>query len=354
MRNFILILAISISSAISLQAQTNTAYYYHNLPYGSESVFNPLSVLLNRGFDVLQVRRNQRDIWNLDYEEDFLHIIHSLSHPARYIEEYGWSQFAKRELFPLDFSKYGARWAPNYTLHLIGGGYTYMALYEWFNANNVKFPALWSASTVLVSALINETIENKSVTRGNTDAIADFYFFDIGGILLFSLPSVNRFFSKYLHLRDWSFQPAFTYPDLSLHNHGQYFSIKINLPLKNLSLFGYTGMGAMGGITYHVDKENDISVGFGAKSSRFVDADDGQHLHAVQFAKCGGFFWDRNGSLLTSLVINDIQDYFINFNIYPGISKRTKNLGMWAVFSRKGVFTAGIIFRRQISFGVGI
>ena len=82
---------------------------------------------------------------------------------------------------PLSFTPDTAYWVPNYTLHLIGGGMTFRALTEWFEDQRFPLAWLWSGAIMLGSAFVNETLENKRNTGCNTDAIADVYFFDIGG-----------------------------------------------------------------------------------------------------------------------------------------------------------------------------
>ena len=128
---------------------------------------------------------------------------------------------------------------------MIGGGTTYVALAEWFAANHVPAPQLFSAGTLLASAFVNETLENKGVVGYNTDAIADFFFFDIGGIILFSFDWPKQLFSRYIIVADWSMQPAFTYPNFNLHNQGNYFLVKFPIPyFSDLRLFSTIGLGA--------------------------------------------------------------------------------------------------------------
>ena len=48
-------------------ASAQDRLYYHNLPYGSEAHYNPISVILNGSFDIVQMENRSREIFNLPY-----------------------------------------------------------------------------------------------------------------------------------------------------------------------------------------------------------------------------------------------------------------------------------------------
>jgi len=213
---------------------------------------------------------------------------------------------------------------------------TYTALAEWYEAHGVPGPHWFSAGTLLASAFVNETLENKGVVGDNTDAIADFFFFDIGGIILFSFDWPNEFFSKTLIVADWSLQPSFTYPNFDLHNQGNYFSVKFPLPFyQRLRLFSYMGLGTLFGLSYQLDGQYSVSGAAGTVASRLVSTSLKNADNDVEFAKSAGLFVDRNNSLLASFQITNVQDYFLHFNLYPNVFA-TPQLGMWAVVDKSG------------------
>jgi hypothetical protein len=181
----------ALSSASSARADDSLGdarepYFYKGYEYGSQALYGPLWVFLNRGFDVLQDRSGSRSIFQQEYARNGENVGKNLIDPIPAIGHRGWGRFLREEILPLSYTRTSARWVPNYTLHLIGGGTTYTALAEWYEAHGVPGPHFFSAGTLLASAFLNETLENKGVVGDNTDAIADFFFFDIGGILLFS------------------------------------------------------------------------------------------------------------------------------------------------------------------------
>lgn len=55
-----------------------------------------------------------------------------VGNPIPAISNDGWKAFFTEDIFPLSFTQSTARWTPNYSLHLIGGGMTYTSLREWF------------------------------------------------------------------------------------------------------------------------------------------------------------------------------------------------------------------------------
>ena len=187
-------------------------YFYQHYDYGSQALYSPVWVFLNRGYDVLQDHVATRNILDQHYRTNTGNVLRNLANPFPAISADGWKTFLTEEIFPLSFTQHTARWVPNYTLHLIGGGTTYTALAEWFDDRSVPLPHLWSGLTLMASALVNETIENKGIVGYNTDAIADIWVFDIAGMILFSFDAPNRFFSREVVISDWSLQPTFTLP----------------------------------------------------------------------------------------------------------------------------------------------
>jgi hypothetical protein len=336
--------------------QNGPPYFYKGYDYGSQALESPLWVFLNRGFDVLQDQTGSRgrDIFAQDYSVDAKNVAKNLADPFPAIAARGWGRFLREEIFPLSYTQKSARWVPNYGLHLVGGGTTYVALSEWFASNHVPAPDVFSAGTLLASAFVNETLENKGVVGYNTDAIADFFFFDIGGIILFSFDWPKQLFSHYIIVSDWSMQPAFTYPDFNLHNQGNYFSVKWPIPyFESLRLFASIGLGTLGGLSYKFDREYSVSGGVGNMATRLVPTSTTNADNDVLFTKAAGIFLDRNESLLASLRVTDQEDYTVNFNLYPN-AFGTPNLGLWSVVDRNGHFVFGASFSHSLGLGLGI
>ncbi|HEY5090871.1 MAG TPA: hypothetical protein VIK30_12920, partial [Polyangia bacterium] len=148
-------------------------YFYFGRDYGSEALYGPLWVFVNRGYDVLQDHVAGRNIFDFDYRTNLGNVARNIGNPFPAISNDGWKTFLTEEIFPLSFTQSTARWTPNYSLHLIGGGMTYTSLREWFEDYDVPAPRVLSALTLMASAFINESLENKGVVGFNTDCIAD-------------------------------------------------------------------------------------------------------------------------------------------------------------------------------------
>lgn len=330
-------------------------YFYFGYDYGSQSLYSPLWVFVNRGYDVLQDHVAGRNVFSLEYRHNAQNVLDNLAHPFSRISESGWKAFVTQELLPLSFTKDTVRWAPNYALHLLGGGTTYTAMTEWFEAHEVPLPRLFSGMTLLAAAFLNETIENKGVVGTNTDCIADIYFFDLGGILLFSFDAPNRFFSRTVTLSDWSLQPSFTFPSGDLHNQGNYFAARWPLPFwPRLRLFSWFGEATTGGLSFAIDDEYSLSAVVGGAATHLVNHSTGVVRNTVDFARTAAIFFDRRNSLLASLQVTDVEDYFIHLNIYPhALTPRGPAVGLWSVVDKHARAAVGISFSRLLGMGSG-
>lgn len=135
----------------------------------SQALYGPLWVFVNRGYDVLQDHVAGRNIFTFDYRTNLGNVARNIANPFPAIAADGWKTFLTEEIFPLSFTQSTARWTPNYRLHLIGGGMTYTSLREWFEDYGVPPPRVFSAVTLMASAFVNESLENKGFVGFNTD-----------------------------------------------------------------------------------------------------------------------------------------------------------------------------------------
>jgi hypothetical protein len=330
-------------------------YFYHGRDYGSEALYGPLWVFMNRGYDVLQDHVAGRNIFDFDYRTNTGNVVHNILHPIPAISNDGWKTFFTEEIFPLSYTQSTARWTPNYSLHLIGGGMTYTSLREWFEDYHAPLPRVFAAMTLMSAALVNESLENKGIVGFNTDCIADIYFFDLGGILLFSFDWPNRFFSQEIVIADWSQQPSFTLPNGDLHNVGNYFAAKWALPFyRRLSLFAWFGEATTGGLSFALDDQYSISASAGGAAIHLVNQSTNTVQNVVDFVPTGALFLDRNNSLLASLQVTNVDDYFIHLNLYPhAVTSRGPPIGVWAVVDKRARVAAGFAIGRPFGIGAG-
>lgn len=343
--------AAPVVSADSTRPDT---YFFDDLEYGSQSTFGPASVFLNRGFDVFQFAGISRHLAAFPFRRGARDVARSVARPREQIERIGLGRFLTTEILPLNFTTSDARWYPNYTLHLVGGGITYTTLREWFSSRNVGAPGAWSALVIISSGFMNEITENRGVYGKVADHVADLYVFDIAGIMLFSVDGVNRFFSHSLHAADWSPVPSVTTAG-NLQNAGQYTVLRIGLPgTDRFRLFFRMGLGGMLGVSVRTSPSDSFTLAGGTATDELVvlDADRGEI--GIRSRAAVGLFYDRNNSLLASLVVKPSVKEPAVLNIYPGVLPLVgRHAGIWVALHHDMNPTVGISLRHTFGLGFG-
>ncbi len=343
------IVSVSIILALtSVEAQEKKYYFYHSLPYGSESIFNPFSLLANGGFDELQSYEYSHSLSQIPWKNGGRNVWLNITAPFPQINKYGWDRFIENEIIPTSLNTERAQYFPNYTLHLIGGGMASRKITEWYDAHGYPLPIVLGALTTMAYHYINEIVENGN-TEGfisNTDPIADLLVFDPLGILLFNFDGVSEFFSEKLSLNDWSMQPAISFNPLSIRNVGQNFVMKHPLSSSGkTSLLYHFGSFGMLGLSFKTNDEEAISFGLGVSSKRVytVDTRNGSITKSIVVGPMGGLYWDRNNSLLASFVLCDSFYEIVRLNIYPGVLKIfSVSPGIFASMGERGKYTFGM------------
>ncbi|NWF90603.1 MAG: hypothetical protein HXY50_14215 [Ignavibacteriaceae bacterium] len=326
-------------------------YFYTNKKYGSEALFNPISLLLNGAYDVTQLQSVTNNIHDPEFSKKAKVVFRNLSHPIESIRNYGTEKFLKGEFLPLSWEKGNMQWIPNYQNHLIGGGMLYTAMKEWYREHNFPEPWIWSAATLMTQHLLNEIYESGAHEGWSVDEVSDIYIFDLGGIILFSFDSVNEFFSETLNYSDWSLQATVTAPHGRVHA-GQYFSLKWKLPFsEDYSLFYRYGMGGVAGLSKAINEEDNLSVGIGFRTKHLIDVGP-YRQRTIETGWQVGFFYDRNNSLMTSVIFSGIKEYFCTIDVYPGILMIGDfSPGLWTVIGRNGNTMIGLSTRYVLSIG---
>jgi hypothetical protein len=335
---------IVLLCAQPLQAQ-DTLYFYTGKTYGSEAVFNPINVLFNEGYGILQLDGWHRRITDYPYRLALSNVMRALGRPFETVSRYGVGRFLRSEIFPLSTrGSGGGQWVPNYQLHLIGGGMVSAALREWYQVHDIPHPALMSFLTVSTVHLLNETIENNEGNGANADAVADFYVFDIAGVLLYRSERVQRFFSRTLNLASWMAQPAFTWSTFTLQNNGQSYAVKWKFPFsEQLHFFYYFGMNNQVGLSYKRSDETAWSLGGGLHAKKLITLEAETQRKTVELAGTVGLFWDRNNALLASLIYSGAHENTWNLNVYPGVLRiGPVSPGFWIQGTRDGQVVFGI------------
>ncbi|MDP8238226.1 MAG: hypothetical protein P9X24_03970 [Candidatus Hatepunaea meridiana] len=331
-----------------VSAENNGPWFYKGYNYGSQANYNPLALHVNSSFDILQITNRNNDPFSISYDRALHNVTWNLSHAGSVIKQYGWRRFIETEVFPTTISLKNAQYWPNYKLHLIGGGMTYIAITEWFKYHRYKYPRVLSWITMGSYHFLNEIVENNRYVGPNVDPIADIMIFDPLGIALFSIRGVPQFFANRLNMADWSFQPLYDFRTRTLVNNGQKFSFKVKLPyLNRWSFFYLTGTEGLAGLTYKYKDSDNITVGYGlsARELKEIDNNTGVRTLTTRLIQTGGIFYDRNNSLLASLIFGGPRGYIARMNIYPNSLKVNFNSpGFVIAYQDDNTITLGIIF----------
>lgn len=287
--------------------------FYTGVAYGSGAQFNPFSAWITYAFDTLQVNSSFDDG---SLRERWGQVRWDLTHVNSAIRlEGGWTAFVNRQVLPYRFTE--KDWVPNYSLHLLGGGMIYRKNAEWLEAHGQPYPRLTAAVLNMSAELLQEVIEKKSTKHD--DEIADVFIFEPAGILLYSYEPFARWSADTLHLVDWPYQAMYD-PNRprtgggrgGLVNVGQNFAARPELfGSRNHRAFVYFGMTTLAGLSHRITAEHSVSWGFGAAITHAKDPTTTRYA--------GGLFWDRNDSLMGSLIVNGTEDLKVRLNLYPGI-----------------------------------
>jgi hypothetical protein len=338
------------------RAEEPKLYFYHGKNYGSEAIFNPITVIINGGFGILQISNRSNDLSTVNFKQGFRNVTYNLGHPIRTIEKFGWDNFLSREVIPTSIEIKSAQFYPNYYNHLIGGGFTYRALVDWYRYHNFPQPVLWSLTSWFIYHMLNEVVENNQFNGANVDPIADMYIFNTAGLILFSFNSVANFFATKLNMRDWSFMPAYDPWNNTIENNGQNYMIRFKLPfLDRWSLMYHWGVHGMYGLSHRLKKGNTFSISGGLVVKDLVEIDNETGVREVTatLVWTAGLFWDRYNSLMTSLIFSGTKGYKARLNIYPGVIKFGKfSPGFFINLRKDNQMVIGLFFAK-IPLGIG-
>lgn len=320
-----LFLSLCICSFGSAQDSTAARRYYfykpENRTFGSESQVGPVSVFLNGGYDMLRNGGHPKNIFTWDYKGDGEHVWKNMRDPIGNIRKFGWKEFVHQEIFNFTIGAKSAEFLPNIGAHTIGNGMHYAKLAEYFDHNDVPLPYLWSGVTEMAYQVMNEVVESDGYRGVNVDLVADLYIFNLAGIGIFSTEWGKQFFSETLPVNEWSPQPMLELNTRYLQNAGQQYYVRKHFAaLGKWSPFFYYGVYNLGGISYAKDAENAYTVGIGQVVNKLREGRSrGFRKIDPQLDIAAGFFWDRNSSLMTSVLFTGPGMYNMQVNIYPGV-----------------------------------
>lgn len=346
----------------SLPAPTVTAtseyiFLRPHIDYGSEALFGPVQVGMNRAFSTTVWVGAERRLGSVEWRSGLRTVWDALSHPGAAIERAGgFENWIKRETLP-GSSFWTWSFAPNIAGHLVAGGISYKHLAEWMESKGVPAPRLTSAGFSWFADFINEVLEGANAgrgTRGHASTVADLYIFDPLGMLLFEIDAVAWFFAGTLRAADWSPQASITLPHGRVQNVAQLMSYKVPLPFtERIRLLFLVGQGTQIGFNYQQDDGYALggALGFAAAQRHVVPGTASERLFAEW---SGGLYLSRNNSLLGSLVVARATSTALQLNLYPGLVPGLfENLGVWAAIGRGRESSFGLSFAMPLGVGLG-
>lgn len=301
--------------------------------WGSVAAYNPLAYYLNTAFDTAQ------NPFYFSQERFFSNhgkLFDRVTHVGRAMDEIGgWGKFFATEFF-------GKRAVPNWTLHLIGGGYDFRYLSEWYRDRGVPKPHLLAFLTCYLANIGNEALETTATQVPATDHIADLFFFDLVGKFLFLNDDVARFFHEDLQMRPWAYQPVLSLNDLRIQNAGLNYVFRPRWLGEGWRPFVHMGLVLLAGVSRHLTAGDWLSIGLG------VVPTDPLELKGDFVA---GFYWDRDDSLLASLTLGGSSNLAFRLNLYPGVIQLLGwDLGLFLGVGKQG----RVAFGADVSLPIGV
>ena len=338
----------------------STGFYWHPTSIGSDSQFNPLTALLNGSFDILRNPAYQDTLTGVDYQGGAVNVFRNVTHPFDALGHIGWGHFAAHEVFPfrgLD-TQYG-QFVPNWFMHGLGEGMLYRKLEDWYAYKGVKHPRVLAILTTTALQYVNEITENGSFRGPNQDPIADMLIWNPLGLVLFSFEPIARFFKGPVKLNYWPGQAVIA-NGLRIYNQSENYAFKVTLGLPiDLRFFMYYGKEGLFGLTGPLNKHDNLSVSLGPalKGMTQTMVGDGtarMFIPGTQLIWETGIFWDRDESLVASLIAGLTEQQSVHLNVYPGLWEWNGwALGGYARWALGEGTSAGVTLRGS-AMGLGL
>lgn len=302
-----------------------------------------LTNYLNTAFDTAQVSGtfSQKDYWR-----NHIGIFDILAHPVDRIEdEGGWGDFFKQEFV-------SARLLPNITLHLLGNGYDFRALAEWYDQRRVPYPYVWAFLSSYAGYIGNEAIESSNPEMDAMDPIADLYIFNLAGNLLFTSDKVVDFVHNRAQMRNWTGQPVLDVRHGEIRNATNNYVLRPPLFGEEIRPFLYFGLHYFGGASFRLADASALSLGAGLAATDPLRETDALSDYLKTIRPAGGIFWDHDDRLLASLVLNGTEELLVRANVYPELLvNRIADLGFYLGIADDGVPSFGVIVQRGVGLG---
>lgn len=327
--------------------------FYQGRPYGSEAQFNPLSLVVNGGFDQFRVQGANRRLGDFPWSGAAKNVLQSIGNTEPALRRYGWSEWLRDEVFPLSGKEGGGgQWVPNYLLHLFAGGMTGVRVTEWFVQHGTPYPEVAAFGTLYAWHFLTEMVERPYGDGHNVDAITDLLLFDLGAFFVWRGERVQKLFSTHVEMTNWPGQPALTFPGPALQNMQMTAMVRGRLPwVDDWRPMMTVGAAFLLGVSRRAGGDDWLSLAAGWDPAENPVVDPLTGKKTVVLNPNAGLFWDRDGSLLASLIVRARREEHVLLNVYPGVVKiGGYSPGLWA----QSVEGGGVRFGVATTWGIGI
>lgn len=294
--------------------------FFHDSPYGTDAQFNPLLVFANQAFDQQRTSK-RRDITTYPFGASFGAVWRTVTRPDKSIKHYGVENWLKNEIFPLTLrGSGGGQWYPNYTLHLFGCGVAYRRLVDWYRDHGVEgHPELAAGITTYAYHFLNEALENGPTADQGVDALSDLLVFDAASIALWNQRWVQHLFTGPIEVNTWYGQPSVGLPGRTIENAFALFVARAAVPhTTNWKVTVTHGYLFSVGVSRRIGSRDWLTLASGADApvNPVIDTVTGKKTATLE--PNAAVFYDRDGSLLASLVTRGGSDNGVTLNVYPG------------------------------------
>jgi hypothetical protein len=325
------------SNAFSLSNEEpikKTYIIYNEETYTVRDLFFPITYYMNTTFDVLQMRET---FPQGGYLEKHRLVLERMADPVGHIKKDG----GAKKFFHDEWAT--IRVMPNIGLHLVGAGYDYRMIAEWYDAHGFLAPYFLSLLTVYAVHLGNEALETAGRHITSHDNLADLYFFDAAGVILFLFEPVAKFFQNTMHLRDWWGQPIVDPKTGTIFNASANYMMRPALFGEFIMPITLMGIQNLAGFSINIFSQYYLSILGG------VTIPDPA---AVTFRAMAGVYIDKNGALIASLIFNGSENFRIKLNIYPEVFGHSKvRLGFFSALDFDNRFWFGITSDLPVGLG---
>ena len=259
----------------------------------------PVTYYFNSAFDVIQ---NPYYFSQSDFIEKHEILFERISSPHESIKnDGGYKKFFNDEFLT-------SRVVPNIGLHMIGGAYDKLYLYQYFEARKYPCPLIFTIGVSYLGHFGNEALELTNPNITSHDNIADLYVFDVLAFYLAFSPRAMSFLVNDLQMKAWHLQPMLLFEKSDITNAGLNYIFRPNIFDSKLRPFVFMGMQNLIGVSYEFGNRQSLTTAFGMALTDPLEQ-KGKFVTAL--------FYDKNDFVASSLYINGTEDYRIRLNIYP-------------------------------------